>query len=613
MMRVCVILLWVVGISVPSIVLAEREAIRYTLEFGDAKNHYMDVRAEIPLEEPGEVQLFMPVWTPGSYLVREYSRNIISLEASDGEGRELEAKKLNKNRWSIAAGDSKRIEVRYRLYCREINVRSNWVEAEFAVINGAPTYLSVVDDFQRPYEVKLVLPDGWQRSCSPLPPAGARNLYRSPDFDTLVDSPVVAGSPQVDGFEVDGVEHYLVTLGGGTVWENARAARNVQRVIEVQRDFWGSLPYSKPYYVFNFLTGSRGGLEHRQSMVMTADRWYSKNRGGIRSWLSLVSHEFFHVWNGKRLRPVELGPFEYEHENYTPSLWIVEGITSYYQHVLLARAGYNTHDQYLGALSGSIAGTQRTPGRLVQSLSDSSYDAWIKAYRRDENSVNTLFSYYSGGAVAGFLIDAEIQRRSDGRVSLDDVLRLAYERFSGEHGYTESEFIELASEVAGDDLGEWFNELVREPGAFDYQPALDWFGLEFEEPKTSVNSGYFPVEGEPEDRPKGWLGASTKESEGALSVTSVPSDTPASEAGLCVDDEIIAINGNRVDARQLKRICALLGAGAEVELLVARRGLLKTLKARLGEEPTETWRLRLRKDLTEKQKARVEKWLGPSR
>lgn len=592
---------------------AAREPIIFTLRFPDASAHYLDVEMRVPTERARELELFMPVWTPGSYLVREYARNIVSLDVEDDSGSALEAVKNSKNRWHIKAGKSKSVTVRYRLYCREINVRSNWVESDFAVINGAPTFLSVVDDYQRPYELSIELPEGWERTCSPLEPAGRSDSYRSPDFDTLVDSPLVAGNPQVDRFEVDGVAHYLVTLGGGGVWENARAARNVQHLVEAQRDFWGTLPYSEPYYFFNLLTGSRGGLEHRQSLVMTADRWYSKNRGGIRSWLSLVSHEFFHAWNGKRLRPVELGPFEYEHENYCPSLWVVEGITSYYQHILLARSGYSTNDQYLGSLSGSIAGTQRTPGRFVQSLSESSFDAWIKAYRRDENSVNSLFSYYSGGAVAGFLIDAEIQRASKGEASLDDVLRSAYDRYSGDLGYTESEFIELASEVAGEDLSDWFEQLVHEPGEFNYQPALDWFGLEFEAPKEASKIKYFPVPEEPVDLERGWLGASMSADGGLLKVTSVPSNTPAAAAGLCVDDEVIAVDQSRVDAKQLNRLVALLGAGTEVELLIARQGLLRILTVTLGEEPRETWRLRFREDMTDAQKARVAKWLGPDR
>ena len=592
-------------VSLPGIA---RDPIAYTLRFPDAAAHYMDVEMVVPTEGANELNLFLPTWTPGSYLVREYSRNIISLNAA-ASGSALEVTKTSKNRWIVESEGVASVTINYRLFCREINVRNNWVETDFAVVNGAPTFITIVDDYKRPYLVTVELPSGWETTASPLPSADTANSYSAPDFGTLVDSPLIAGSPQVDSFEVDGILHSLVTIGGGGVWDNARAARNVQHLVEAQRTFWGGLPYDEPYVFFNLLTGSRGGLEHKQSMLMTGDRWYTKNRGGIRSWLSLVSHEFFHAWNGKRLRPVELGPFEYEHENYSPSLWVVEGLTSYYQHILLARAGYHTHEKYLGALSGSIAGTEKTPGRFVQSLSESSFDAWIKAYRKDENSINALFSYYSGGAVAGFLMDAKIQQETDGNSSLDDVLRAAFERYSGKSGYTESEFIALASEIAGKDLTDWFDRLVRQPNQFDYQPALDWYGLEFEKPKPP-ESNSLPVADDPEDLTKGWLGAVTSSSEGNLKVTSIPSDTPAAAAGLSVDDEIIAIDRHRVDASGLKRLAGLMGAGATVDLLVSRQGLLTTLQVTLGEEPTETWKLKIKKDSTEEQKARVNKWLG---
>jgi predicted metalloprotease with PDZ domain len=585
-----------------------RDPIAYTLRFPDASAHYMDVEMVIPTERAKELNLFLPTWTPGSYLVREYSRNIISLEAT-ASGSSLEVTKTSKNRWTVKSKGTASVTINYRLFCREINVRNNWVETDFAVVNGAPTFITIVDDYKRPYLVTVELPAGWETTASPLPSAGSANSYSAPDFDTLVDSPLIAGSPQVDTFEVDGVAHSLVTIGGGGIWDNTRAARNVQHLVEAQRTFWGGLPYDEPYVFFNLLTGSRGGLEHKQSMLMTGDRWYTKNRGGIRSWLSLVSHEFFHAWNGKRLRPVELGPFEYEHENYSPSLWIVEGLTSYYQHILLARAGYHTHEKYLSALSGSIAGTEKTPGRFIQSLSESSFDAWIKAYRKDENSINALFSYYGGGAVAGFLMDAKIQQSTDGNRSLDDVLRAAFERYSGKSGYTETEFIALASEIAGKDLTDWFDSLVRQPNQFDYQPALDWFGLEFEKPKPP-ESNPLPVADDPEDLAKGWLGAVTSSSGGNLRVTSIPSDTPAATAGLSVDDEIIAIDQHRVDASGLKRLAGLMGAGTKVDLLVSRQGLLTTLQVTLGKEPTETWKLKIKKDSTEEQKARVDKWLG---
>lgn len=592
---------------------ADREPIRFTLSFPAAAAHYVDVEARIPTEGKDSLTVFMSVWTPGSYLVREYARNITRLDAFSPQGHPLASEKTIKNRWQIETGGQSHIVIRYRLYGREINVRNNWIEADFAMINGAPTFISVVDDHERPYVVTINRPAHWATTHSALIAGDRPDEFTAPDFETLVDSPILVGNPQVDTFEVDGVPHSLVTIDGGGVWDNTRAAQNLKLVIEAQRDFWGQLPLDRPYTIFNLLTGSRGGLEHRHSFTITADRWYGRTHGGITSWLSLASHEYFHTWNGKRLRPVELGPFEYEHENYTKSLWIVEGITSYYQHVILTRAGFYTHDRYLGAVSGSIAGTQRTPGRLVQAFSDSSFDAWIKAYRSDENSVNTLFSYYGGGAVAAFLIDAKIQAVSNGAKSLDDVMRAAYDRYSGLSGYTQEQFIALASEVSGHDLTTWFDKLVNQPGEFDYQPALDWYGLEFEQPKPPAQpEPGTPAANAPPDPPKGWLGAGTADQNGRLIITQVRSDTPAAAARLSVDDEIIAVEGLRVSNSQLDRRLELYGAETTVEFLISRRDQITTVPVKLGLKPEATWRLKFRANATDAQKARVTKWLNPT-
>lgn len=580
----------------------------YTLRFPEAAAHYVDVEAVFPTGGRDAVEVFMPVWTPGSYLVREYARNILTLSAADPAGAALTAEKVAKNRWRIAAAGRTEVVVRYRLYAREINVRGNWVEGDFAVLNGAPTFLAPVDGLAQACRVRLELPAGWTGTHTPLAPGGSPHEYTAPDFDTLVDSPMIAGSPQVDRFDVDGVPHYLVTLGGAEAWDNARVARNLAKLVETQRTYWGGLPYRTPFYFFNLLTGSRGGLEHRNSVMITADRWLARTRGGIGSWLSLASHEYFHAWNGKRLRPAELGPFDYEHEVYTRSLWIVEGLTSYAQHLLLARAGFTTPEQFLGALSGSIAGVQRTPGRLVQSLADSSYDSWIKAYRPDENSVNALFSYYGGGAVAGLLFDVEIRRVSNGTRSLDDVLRAAYARYSGERGYTEAEFVALASEVAGQDLRGWVKRVIATPGEFDYQPLLDWFGLAFETPPAR-STERLPNQLEPADPAPAWLGADTRDDGGRLMVTAVRHGTPAAAAGLSVGDEIIAIGAYRVTPAQWAARLAVHRAGEKVDLVLARQDRLVTVPVTFGEEPRETWKLKFRPDATPEQKARVADWL----
>ncbi len=575
---------------------SDLSAINYTLRFTDATQHYLDVEADIPTDGQAVLTLFMPVWTPGSYLVREYARSIIELTATSANGAALATEKSAKNRWSITTQGADRVRVRYRLFGREVTVRGNWIESDFAMLNGAPTFVTVADNYQRPYSVRLELPANWRGSYTPLAPGAAPHTYTAPDFDTLVDSPILAGSPQVDSFEVDGVPHTLVTLGGEGVWDNARVARSLATLVEYQRKFWGGLPYRSPYFFFNLLTGSRSGLEHKSSVVITADRWLSRTTPNINSWLSLASHEYFHAWNGKRLRPVEHGPFAYEHEVYTKSLWVVEGITSYYQHILLRRAGFNTRAEYLGNASGLIAGVQKTPGRTVQSLSEASYDAWIKTYRPDENSVNTTFSYYSGGALAAMLFDVEIRRASHGTKSLDDVMLAAYARYSGEHGYTEEQFIALASEIAGADLSGWVRSVVQTPGEWNYQPMLDWYGLEFQAPAEAAAGG--------------WLGADTKDDNGRLLVSTIRDGTPAALAGLYTDDEILALDQYRVGAGQFAKRLEVYAPGTRVELLISRRGRLLTLPVTLGTPPRDTWRLKVRADATPAQKAHLEAWIG---
>ncbi len=583
--------------------------ISYTLRFPEALNHYMEVEADIPTLGADQLELFMPVWTPGSYLIREYARNIDRIDASTTKGDSIKITKTTKNRWVVPSAGLDRIRVTYRIYGWEINVRSNWIEGDFAMINGAPTFLSVVDNFQqRPYQVKVELPESWAGVYCALPAAKQPHTYFAPDFDTLIDSPILAGSPQVDSVDVNGVPLYLVTLGGAGVWDNPRALRNVAALAKTQQEFWGNYPSDQPYYIFNLLTGFRGGLEHKNGFVMTGDRWYSSTRGGIGSWLSLVSHEYFHLWNGKRLRPVQLGPFDYEHEAFTRSLWVVEGLTSYYQHIMLRRAGFSTRESYLRSAGNLIGAIEKTPGRLVQSMSDASFDSWIKSYRPDENSSNTRLSYYSGGSVVGLLLDAEIRRSSNDTKSLDDVMRLAYERYSGERGYTEAEFIALTSEVTGSDLAPWFKRVVQNPSQHDYQPMLDWYGLEFEaakkpEPKMLPNGL------EPPDAPGGWLGADLKVSGGKTTVSRVLSGTPAYAAGLYVKDELIAVNGFRIT----KAIASHLRPyppGTTVDLLISRRGELITLPATLAEKPNKSWKLKIRKDATPEQTAHLESWLG---
>ena len=575
--------------------------IRYRVSFPAPHTHYVAVEATVPTAGRDEVELMMAVWTPGSYLVREFARHVEGLTATTPGGVALEVAKSRKNRWRVSTGGAASIALRYRVYGREMSVRTNWVESSFAMLNGAPTFVTLVESspVTRPHEVVVDLPPGWRSVATALDPLpGVEHGFVAADFDTLVDSPILAGSPSVHAFDVDGIPHALVNIGDDRFWDGARAAADVGKIVRATRDLWGGLPY--PRYLFlNVIAEAGGGLEHKDSTLIMSSRWTMRTPRRYQGWLGLVAHEFFHAWNVKRLRPAALGPFDYEREVYTTDLWIAEGLTSYYDDLLVLRAGLSTRDEYLAALSNQIQALQTTPGRLVQPVADASYDAWIRHYRPDENSPNVAVSYYTKGAVVGFLLDMRVREATRGAKSLDDVMRLAYERFSGDRGYTEADFRRTASEVAGVDLASWFARTVDSTEELDYDAALAWLGLRFRVPGEARTD-------------RGWLGAQTKADAGRLVVSQVRRGTPAHDAGLNVDDEIVGVDDYRVRVDQLDDRLQQYRPGDEVTLLVARRDALLRLQVVLGAEPPSGWRLERRPDITADQRARLDAWLvGP--
>ncbi|MEM1415236.1 MAG: PDZ domain-containing protein [Myxococcota bacterium] len=600
------------------------EANEYTLRMDDRAQHYVEVEAVLPAG--GErLELMMAVWTPGSYLVREYARHVEAFEAMTLEGEPLPLRKTRKNRWVVdapppAEEDDEapaedeaaeaappgppvlpaRIAIRYRVYANELTVRTSFVGEGLASLNGAAVYVAPVEALAAPYDVRIYVPESWETVATALPthPEATEGeaRYLAASFDELLDSPWVAGEDGVlTPFDAGGVPHVLASFEGGDVFDQTRAAEDVRRIVEAQQRFWRVVPYER-YVFLNVLNGGGGGLEHLASTLMLANRWVSTDDADYRRWLGLVSHEFFHTWNVKRLRPTPLGPFDYENENYVRDLWVAEGVTSYYDDLLLRRAGLISRDEYLKVLSDNIDRVIGAPGHRVQSLSMASFDAWIKYYRPDENSVNTAVSYYLKGMLVAFLLDARIREATDNERSLDDVMRLAYERFASRaEGFSPEEFRALASEVAESDQETFLAELVDGAGEMAFEPALRTYGLRFA-----------PVEGPSESA---FLGARVDEDG---KVRSVRRGTPAYAAGLSAGDELLAIDDERlpkdVPAR-LKRMTA----GTEVTLLVARRGRLRRLPCTLGEVPANQSRsVEVDPEAGPAQRRALDDWLGPA-
>ena len=590
------------------------DSVNYTLRFPRPEAHLIEVTGTLPVNTP-QVELYMAVWTPGSYQLKEYARNVEGFEALDEQGHALPSHKSSKNRWLVEAGAAKALTVRYRVYAFDSSVQGNYVDAGFAMLNGGAIFMTIAGLEQRPYDVTLELPSTWSKSVTPLKRT-ASHAYAAQGFDELLDSPIYAGKAAVHEFEVQGRKHFLVNEGEGPMWDGEASAKDVKKLVTEYERMMGGLPYDQ-YVFFNMLIETGGGLEHKNATWMNSSKWaYANNlfpppsdddedapeRGRRRpnrsGWLGLVSHEYFHAWNVKRMRPVELGPFDYQRENYTRSLWLAEGVTSYYGPLAMGRAKLATREQYLQMLSGSIRELQTTPGRLVKPLEENSFDAWIKLYHQDENTVNTAISYYTKGEVVGFVLDARIRKATAGEKSLDDVLRLLYKRYSGEHGYSPEQFRATVSEVAGTDLSGWLRDALETTQELDYREALDWFGLRFKAPKLKPGAA-----------PPLQTGIRVKSEEGRLLVSGVLRGTPGDAAGVNVGDELIAVNGFRLSAAQWPHMLDAFHPGESVKLLVAHRDAIQELAFIVTHENPPTWQLEVRPDATDEQKSHLAAWL----
>lgn len=566
------------------------DPIRYTLRFPAPHTHYLEVEAAIPTAGRAEVELYMATWTPGSYLIREYERNVEAVSASAG-ARPLAVAKSTKNRWKITTAGAPNVTLRYKVYSREMTVRNNWVESAFAMLNGAPTFITLVERAARPHEVRIELPAAWKKVETALEPvSGSPNTFRAPDFDTIVDSPIVVGNPVTREFTVDGKRHVVLFEGDTAMIDANTVAADVQKIVAAAKNVMGSLPY--PHYHFlSIVTESGGALEHKNSYLGMTTRFATRTRGAYNNFMGTLAHEYFHNWNVKRLRPVELGPFDYENENYVKTLWVAEGFTDYYSGILHKRSGILTKDEFLNFMSNQIEQVQTVPGRLVTPVNMASFDTWIKQYRPDENTANMSVNYYPKGAVIAFLLDARIRKATSGARSLDTGMQWAMQRYSGDKGYTPDQFYAVMSEAAGTDLKSWFAKTAESTDELDYTEALEYYGLRF----RPVDMG----------NARAYIGGNTRNDAGRLVITSVRRGTPGIDAGLNVDDEIVAIDDVRVRADGFAARLEQYKPGDKISVLVARRDRLMKIDVTLGPEPGRAWRLEPLPNATAEQTARL--------
>jgi predicted metalloprotease with PDZ domain len=607
--------------------------MRYRLSMPEPHTHLFHLEAEID-GAGAEVELLFPVWTPGSYLVREFARHVEAVAASDGDGRALPVERLDKHRFRISAAGAGRAVLRYRVYANELTVRTCHLDGTHGFVNGAAVFPIVRGREAEPHRVEVVPPPGWSVATAL---EGGPTAFTARDYDELADSPLEIGTHRVVRFTALGKPHEIAIWGRGEV-DEARLATDAGKVVEAFAALMGGLPYDRYLFIVHLADKRRGGLEHARSSTLHVARTGFYPPEAYEETLGLLAHELFHAWNVKRLRPAALVPLDYSREQYTRLLWWFEGATSYYENVALARAGLLAPKHWLKRLGQALTALERTPGARKTSAEEASFLAWVKLYRQDENSVNSAVSYYLKGELVCLALDLELRRAGS---SLDAVLRRLYAQYamgtekedfqrsggagsditspspprSGGEGRGEGAGLpeDGVERAAAELLGpaparRFFDRFVRGTEPLVLDPSVLGLAL-----RRRVTEGFDDKGGTPPKPnhrpPPGFLGAELPNGP-KLVVSSVREGSPAHLAGLYAEDEIVAEGGFRVDRAALwDRLCQK-GPGGTLALTVFRRDELVEVPVVLGEPPEDAVWLEPLPDATPEQRGAFEAWCG---
>ncbi|MBP9110614.1 MAG: M61 family metallopeptidase, partial [Pyrinomonadaceae bacterium] len=542
--------------------------ISYTVSMPKPATHLLEVEMRVSWAQmPDQTELKMPVWTPGSYLVREYARHVQAFVAKDANGGDLKWRKTSKNTWQVDSKGVKEFVARYKVYSNELTVRTNELNDEHAFWNNTALLFFVKDQLKVSPTVRVIPFGNWKVATGLPAVPGAENTFKANDYDVLYDAPFEVSDYKEFKFDVLGKPHRYVITGEGNYDPKKLVADTAKIVEEGAKIFGGELPYNDYTFILNLRGG--GGLEHLNSTALQTNRFGFKPDARYKGFLGLVAHEHFHLWNVKRIRPDALGPFDYENENYTKLLWVAEGATEYYSNILLLRAGLITQREFLAQRAGGIQQLQARPGRFETSLEESSFDAWIKFYRPDENAVNNQISYYDKGEIVNMMLDMSIRSASGGTKSLDDVMRYLWaEFFKKNRNFTPEDYQKVSEMMAGKSLDDFFAKYVRGREDIDYDSIVNPFGLQMKVTTPNANRAY--------------IGADTVEENGRLNIRTVPANTPAYEQGLNTGDQIVAMDGYRASTAFLTSYLNEKKPNDKVKLSIFRFDKLSEMTFTLG-------------------------------
>jgi predicted metalloprotease with PDZ domain len=551
------------------------QQLSYQLSIEAPHTHYVDVEVRFDnlpanIQKRGYVDFKMPVWAPGSYLVREFAKNVEGEAAKDLSGNALTFRKINKNNWRVQLGGAKGVVFSYKVYAFEQSVRTSFVDESHAFISPSGVFMFPDGFVNLPSTLRIKPYKEWKEiSCTLEKVNGDKYTLRAPNYDELADAPIEIGNQKIISFTAAGVPHQYAMYGVAQ-YDEERLVRDTKSIIEAAVEIFGELPCKEYIFiVHNLGGGATGGLEHLNSTVLAVNRNAYQTQSGYLGFLRLAAHEYFHLWNVKRLRPDVLGPFDYDNENYTRQLWMAEGFTSYYDDFIVRRAGLIDENTYLRDVAANINEHENAPGSKVQSVAEASFDAWIKYYRRNENSINSSISYYGSGARVAMLIDLEILNNSKGQKSLDDVMRALYADTykKANRGFTEAELKKACEVAAGRNLDDIFNDYVFGTKPTNYEKYLAYAGL-----RLNVT---------PDNTPS--LGMTAADENNRIIVKVTRKDAPAYNEGINVNDEIIAIDGFRMNnVAAMNAYISNRKIGDAVKITLARDGLIREMTVKVG-------------------------------
>ena len=592
--------------------------IRYQITSRNPGSHYFDVSISIDKPDPAGQQLRLPNWIPGSYMIRDFARNLLDLRACDQAG-ELAIEQIDKSNWRVAASSGE-LSVEYKVYAKDLSVRAAHLDHSHGYYNGSSVFVEILGQGEQPCEVLIEKPAAagcvdWRLATSlkrKQAEAYDFGLYEALDYDDLIDHPVEMGAFTRIAFEACGVPHDII-LTGRFECDQARLAADLKTICEHHIRFFGE-PAPMDYYQFQVMVVGEGygGLEHRASTSLIASRASLPKAGQIgvdddyRDFLGLCSHEYFHTWNVKRIKPEVYQPYDLQHEVYSDLLWAFEGITSYYDDLGLLRSGLIEADSYLELLAQTMTRVQRGLGRCRQSAAESSFNAWTKFYKQDENAANAIVSYYAKGCLIAACIDLKMRELTDGQQSLDDVMHRLWQAYREQGKGVEPDGIQqLVSEITGIDLGLFLEEMINGTGDLPLPELLASVGIEVVQrvAKNAQDKGGKDIEGE---LPGVGFGAMLKDGEAGLVIQRVAEAGAAQNGGLSADDQIIAVDGLKLNLGQFEKKILRANAGDVWQVHAFRRDELYQFDIVLQAAAETTFVLKI----TDQHQSARKAWLG---